>query len=77
MALRSFRAAVYCYLAKEQEVSQQMHHVRGLPRECLPGQEDMLWLLVVQHVLVGSVGHREDVRCIVRPGFEAVLAMEL
>jgi hypothetical protein len=53
----SFRAAVYCYLAKEQEMSQQMQHVRGLAGECLPCQQDMLWFLVVQHVLVGSVRH--------------------
>lgn len=65
------------YLAKEQEVSQQLRHVGGLARECLPSQEDVLWLLVVQHVLVGSIRHREDVWCIVRPGFELILGMEL
>lgn len=73
----SFRDAMYSYLAQEQEVSQQMQHVRCFAGECLACQEDILWLLMVQHVLVGSVSHREDVRCIVRPVFEAVLGMEL
>ena len=54
-----------------------MLEVGGLARHALPGQDDPLGLLVVEHVLVGRVRHGVNVRQVVRPRLELVLALAL
>jgi len=36
-----------------------------------------LRLLMMQHILVGDIGHRENMRLVLRTRLEAILGMEL
>lgn len=70
-------AAVGVSRAEDREMLDRQPQVSGLAGEAFAGEDHVLWLLVVQHILVRTVCHSEDVRRILRSRLAVVFVVEL
>ena len=55
----------------------EMHHIGSLAGVALTSEDDVLRLLVVEHVLVGAVGYRVYVWRVIRARLILVLGVKL
>ena len=63
--------------AEVQHVLEHVEHVAGLARSALTTDDDVLGLVVVEGILVGTVSHRVNVWRVVRARLVHVLVLDL
>lgn len=68
---------IIAYFSQVHQVLDEIHHVGRFPGVTLPGEQNVLGLLVVQHVLIRAIGHRVYVRRVIRSRLELIFRVIL